>query len=175
MAFQLLYDKMTLAEGDGLLVRKAARFWSKVQFSHEGCWLWNASTNARGYGQFGCGGAAGGMVFAHRQAYIFAVGSIPREICVLHHCDNPICVRPDHLFLGTRADNMQDASRKGRLNGNPVLFGEAHPRTKISSVQVEELRALRKSGETYKALAHRFGLGKTQVRRIICGESRLRG
>lgn len=175
MVFRLVYGEMILAEGDGGLIRQAARFWSKVQFSPDGCWLWGGSTRPPGYGQFGRGGAGGGMVLAHRQAYIFAHGPIPAGFCVLHRSDNPPCVRLDHLFLGTRGDNMRDASRKGRLNYPRACFGEAHPRTKISSIQVEELRALRKGGATYKSLCHRFSLGKTQVARIVRGESRCRG
>lgn len=93
----------------------APRFWSKVQ-QGEGCWLWTSNVLKNGYGQFWMGA---GLVpeYAHRVAWQLTSGPIPDGLFVLHHCDTPTCVRPDHLFLGTHTDNMRDASRKGRLRG----------------------------------------------------------
>lgn len=86
------------------------RFWSKVQKSPE-CWIWMASTTSFGHGVFFINGR---QDLAHRAAYTLCVGSIPGDLHVLHHCDNPRCVRPDHLFLGTHQDNMRDMRDKGR-------------------------------------------------------------
>ena len=86
------------------------RFWSKVDTSGE-CWIWTACKNNSGYGQFSLKGRP---QLAHRISWMFANGDIPPGLCVLHRCDTPACVRPDHLFLGNHADNMRDRNEKGR-------------------------------------------------------------
>lgn len=88
------------------------RFWSKVDFS-AGCWEWAASRQCDGYGWVR---TKTRMELAHRVAYHLAYGAYDPELCVLHYCDNPPCCRPDHLFLGTRADNNWDKVSKGRGN-----------------------------------------------------------
>ena len=87
------------------------RFWSKVERS-EGCWVWTRATFPTGYGKFRSWG--GRTEYAHRVAWVLAHGAIPKNGYVLHRCDNPPCVRPDHLFLGTAEDNMHDMIVKGR-------------------------------------------------------------
>lgn len=94
--------------------RLIARFWVKVEKS-DTCWLWTASLAGKGYGQFAPGGHQGTPLMAHRVAWEITNGAIPDGLFVCHRCDNPKCVRPDHLFLGSNAENMQDASRKGRI------------------------------------------------------------
>lgn len=91
----------------------ADRFWSKVDTDGD-CWEWQAAKNPKGYGFFGLGRRGDGHALAHRVAYELTTGSIPDGLCVLHKCDNPGCVRPDHLWLGTRADNNRDMIGKGR-------------------------------------------------------------
>lgn len=88
------------------------RFWAKVRKS-DGCWEWTASRGIRGYGQFRLPRTRQ-MSGAHRVAYELSVGPIPEGMFVCHHCDNPSCVRPDHLFVGTNSQNILDAVRKGR-------------------------------------------------------------
>lgn len=88
------------------------RFWSKVNKTDE-CWLWTRGRTKQGYGTFSLDGKTHN---AHRLAWLFTYGD-PGELQVLHRCDNPPCVRPDHLFLGTVADNMKDRDAKGR-NGH---------------------------------------------------------
>jgi DNA-binding CsgD family transcriptional regulator len=88
-----------------------ARFDSKIRKS-DGCWEWTASRYPTGYGHFRAPGTSNG--YAHRFAWEDANGPIPAGLHVCHHCDNPICVRPDHLFLGTPLDNMRDRDAKGR-------------------------------------------------------------
>lgn len=92
------------------------RFWSKVnRESASGCWLWTAAT-IRGYGQIiGWRQGKKRPLYAHRVAWELANGPIPAHLSVLHKCDVPLCVNPDHLFLGTQADNLIDAREKGRL------------------------------------------------------------
>lgn len=77
-----------------------------------GCWLWSGNVTKDGYGRYGVGGA--GFRYTHREAYRMLVGAISDDLKVCHSCDVPACVNPDHLFLGTHTDNMQDMTRKGR-------------------------------------------------------------
>lgn len=91
-----------------------ARFWPKVKKS-DGCWEWQA-TKRRGYGSFAIKHAV--FMMAHRVAYELTHGPIPEGMYLCHHCDNRVCVRPDHMFVGTNSDNQQDAKRKGRLKPN---------------------------------------------------------
>lgn len=86
------------------------RFWSKVEKT-EACWNWVGATSRRGYGAMNIDNRT---LQTHRVVYELTYGTIPAGLCVCHHCDNPRCVRPDHLFLGTHADNMHDMVRKGR-------------------------------------------------------------
>ena len=88
------------------------RFWGKVaKRDGEECWEWQGSRKGGGYGSIGI---KGGTVAAHRASWVLTNGAIPDNLWVLHKCDNPPCVRPDHLFLGTRLDNVRDMCAKGR-------------------------------------------------------------
>lgn len=133
------------------------RFHSKVRKSPDpdGCWLWTGTTNWSGYGQID-------KVGAHRVAYLLATGVDPAELDVCHVCDNPPCVRPDHLFLGTHAENMADSSRKGR----------ATALKKVTADQVQAIRERYAAGERSRDLAQEFGVSVSQVGRIVTGLSR---
>lgn len=92
------------------------RFWENVQKSNDGCWIWTASVSRAGYGDIWVGLRPGVRIIkVHRLSWEIHYGPIPDGLFVCHRCDNPRCVRPDHLFLGTHTDNMRDASAKGRL------------------------------------------------------------
>lgn len=95
------------------------RFWAKVDRTDD-CWTWTAATTGSGYGRFGHQNARGGWVAAHRFAYELANGPIPDGMFVCHKCDNPPCVNPSHLFLGTHQDNMRDMDAKGRRRGKEL-------------------------------------------------------
>jgi hypothetical protein len=89
------------------------RFWARVDSSQpDGCWIWKGRRTTRGYGTVNAG--LGKNLAAHRASWQIHNGPIPDGLWVLHHCDNPSCVRPDHLFLGTHDDNMRDMALKGR-------------------------------------------------------------
>ena len=86
------------------------RFWNKVDKSGD-CWLWTGAKTGRGYGHILINGNS---ISAHRYSWEIHYGKIPENMCILHRCDNPICIKPEHLFLGTQTDNIADMDRKGR-------------------------------------------------------------
>lgn len=94
-------------------------------------------------------------------------GPIPDGLHVLHHCDNPPCVNPAHLFLGTNADNVADKTAKGRGRGGR---GEAHRNAKLTADQVREIRELAASGLTQREIAARYGVRHTAIGKILRGE-----
>lgn len=143
------------------------RFWSRVNKT-ESCWEWTAGrfrpTYGPGYGAFVC---TGKTWRAHRWAWQTFVGPIPAGLSVLHHCDNPICVRPDHLFLGDHKANMADRDAKGRqVRGDRASF------RKVSAEQVNEIRRLCRAGElTQQQIGDRFGIDQTTVSLAATGKN----
>jgi hypothetical protein len=105
--------------GDSLL----NRFWSKVKKT-DNCWEWQACKNEHGYGILNIGKRGLGKIRAHRLSFIIHKGEIPESLLVCHRCDNPTCVNPEHLFLGTQKDNTQDMIKKGRGKGLFEDFGK---------------------------------------------------
>ena len=141
------------------------RFWEKVHRS-EGCWEWTAHRKQGGYGQFNlCNGR--GLILAPRFAWEEYNGPIPEGLNVLHRCDNPPCVRPDHLFLGTIADNQADMAAKGR---SPR--GEVNGRVKLTEDQVMTIRArYALTGVTQGQLADDYGVTRSNIGCIVGGKS----
>lgn len=139
----------------------AERFIEKMEIDPAGCWTWNGSVNANGYGSCWDGERA---ETASRLSYRLFVSAIPDGLFVLHRCDNPLCVRPSHLFLGTHADNMADRNLKGRA---AKLAGELNPRAKLSAAAVQEIR---RSGLRTSELAKRFDVSPTTVQRARSGK-----
>ncbi len=153
------------------------RFWSKVDRNGD-CWEWKASRTAAGYGRFGVSRRV--WEFAHRVAWRLTHGEIPAGAFVCHRCDNPACVRPEHLFLGSPADNSADMKQKGRGKGNP------HPgprkgmkrlgARKLSDAQIQEIRALYGAKQvTQKELALRYGVSQPLISLVVRGESYMEG
>lgn len=141
------------------------RLWQRVTKT-ETCWNWTGKTSPKGYGAMRYHGR---RILVHRASWELAYGPIPPDQNVLHHCDNPACVRPDHLFLGTLADNNHDMQSKGRYGGG-APSGEANPASKLTEEQVRIIR------DTYKphhptygasALSRQFGVSSSAIRRVL--------
>lgn len=111
------------------------RFEDKVYYGLDGCWYWIGHINRKGYGAFRYRGK---MDKSHRVSFILYKGEISNGLCVLHTCDNPSCVNPDHLFLGSNADNVIDKVSKNRQH-RPI--GERHPKARLTTNQVLNIRA----------------------------------
>ncbi len=168
-----------------------SRFWPKVKQT-EGCWLWIGAKDSDGYGTFRISNRG---THAHRIAYALKVGHIPTAVSVLHSCDNRSCVRPDHLFLGTQLDNVNDMMKKGRGNKasgdrnasrlypekrphgdthpfrlHPELHarGERAANAKLKEGQVIEIRRSWEAGElSQHALARKYGVTLTTINLIV--------
>lgn len=121
---------------------------------NSGCHLWTAYTSKGGYGRFGINGD---VLDAHRVSYEMYVAQIPSGMCVLHKCDVPSCVRPDHLFLGTQKENLLDMTSKGRRS---CARGEKSGATKLTERLVAEIR---KDARTHREIAVAYGIGKSTV------------
>mgnify|MGYP001602115842 FL=1 len=132
------------------------------------CWPWSRS-GVRDYGRILFNGQ---RQLAHRVAYELATGSPPADdVEVCHHCDNPACVNPSHLFLGTHADNMRDAAVKGRMRPNPSR-GEASSRAKLRADDVRAIRSIRSAeGLSHAVLARRFGVCEQSIKFILDGKT----
>lgn len=150
-----------------LRVPAAERFWSKVD--KDGpicralgpCWLWLAALwGTTRYGKFGPD--HGASILAHRYSWELAYGAIPEGMKVLHKCDNPQCVNPAHLFLGTTADNAADMIRKGRNR-----TGERHHAAKLSREAVEAIREAAGSGVPQVDLARQHGVSEATISSIV--------
>lgn len=139
------------------LVSVNERFWSKVDVrGPEECWPWKFGVNSSGYGVF-CGLLRRQMI-AHRFSWEIVNGPIPTGLNVCHSCDNPPCVNPRHLFIGTTAENAADRNLKGRQSK-----GQTHPVSKLTDNDVQEIRTSRASGAR---LSIRFGVSRTQISNI---------
>ena len=127
----------------------------------DGCWEWNACRNSDGYGRFN---VAGITHFAHRISFQLYVGEIQEGLFVCHHCDNPGCVNPAHLFLGTNADNLRDRDNKGR---GVYCCGEKNVLAKLTATQVVEIRVAYSEGATQRNLAKEFGVSQATICHIV--------
>lgn len=144
----------------------AERFWLKVEKS-DGCWVWTRKKHVAGYGLFKLDGS---MIRAHRFAWEIVNGPIPPGLHVCHHCDNPPCVRPDHLFLGTPKDNAADKVAKGRHRCGPPRVGQVTT-SKLTEDGVREARRRHAAGESYRVLAGYYGVSLDTIRDAVRGFS----
>lgn len=144
------------------------RFWPKAQRGGaEECWPWMSVRNNNGYGTFSmaCPDGKRRMRLAHRMAWeITHAITLRRGECVLHRCDNPRCVNPNHLFIGTQGDNVRDAIVKGRM---PV--GEQSGQAKLTAQNVRDIREQHRTGLTRSDIARRFGVVPQTISKIVAG------
>jgi hypothetical protein len=133
------------------------RFWTKVMKS-DGCWLYNGCKTRFGYGKFAI---TGGWVLAHRISWLLSFGNIPEDSCVLHRCDNPGCVNPDHLFLGTQLDNIYDMVFKGR---NKTLI----PDSTVTIIKDEILAGI----ISRRGIARKYNVSPSYITKLAHGDLR---
>lgn len=133
-------------------------FWMLTGEAVDGCILWMGRRDERGYGRIGWNAKQNQR--AHRVAWELERGPIPGGMCVLHHCDTPACVNPDHLFIGTQAENIADRHAKGRTVDPPS-------RRKLSDEQVKAMREAYANGLTQGAIANHFGVSRGNVSKIV--------
>lgn len=166
----------------------AKGFWFYVNKT-DGCWEWTGALSTAGYGRASVGN--GRTDYAHRESFkMYSGADIPEGMFVCHHCDNPKCVRPDHLFLGTHGDNMRDMVRKGRNNAaqparraflagpdnpmrnpNKARVGSRHPHAKLNEAKAVAIMAEVLKGRPHLHICKDFGIARNVVHRIAAGKA----
>ncbi len=150
---------------NGQYTPKITLFMQKVNKTASGCWEWTGARGRDGYGKFD----DYPETLAHREAWRLFKGDVPPGTSVLHHCDNPPCVNPDHLFLGTQYDNVQDCKKKGR---RADCSGERNGRAKLNAEQVAEIRRRHAhSTDTVSTLAPEYGVSRNLIHQILSGHT----
>lgn len=144
----------------------AARFAAKAKVNYAtGCIEWQAAKDNGGYGMFRINGRT---LRAHRFSYEANVGEIPEDMCVCHRCDNRICVNPNHLFLGSLADNVADMDAKGRRS---MPLGERHGCSKLVDADVIAIRRATGGHGLLTKLAEQYGISRPQISNIRSGKN----
>ncbi len=138
-------------------------FWPKVRKT-DGCWTWTACLDADGYGVV----RFEKVSLAHRVSYRLCCGEIPKGMNVLHHCDNPPCVNPKHLYVGTQKDNSRDKESRGRGN-HP--FGEDVWNASLTVNKVFQIRTLSFQGFSKSAISRKMRVGRSAVQRVLLGRT----
>ena len=143
------------------------RFWNKVATrSKNECWLWLTGKTKAGYGSFWFEGI---NWQAHRMAYLLANGPFDMKLHILHSCDIKLCCNPKHLFSGTHLDNIQDKVKKGRqAKGEKVSHsGETNGRSKLTKVDVKDIRVKSKAGISRSELSRQYSVTKQSIGHIV--------
>lgn len=142
------------------------RFWAKVdRRAPDECWPWTGVVTGFGYGFMLRDDEGGKWYLAHRLSYELHVGPITDDLCILHHCDNPPCVNPAHLYAGTRADNARDRARRHR--GAPQAGGGNHHALLTEADVYEIVRLVEEEHMSQLAVAEQYGIKQPQVSRIV--------
>jgi len=144
------------------------RFWNKFDKKENGCWEWNGSLNKKinGYGNFYYNHKP---ILSHRFSYTFYNGDIPNNMKVCHKCDNPSCVNPEHLFLGTQSDNIVDSIKKGRFPQSGKNGGGKKLR-KLTDKQIIKIKNDLKNGVYQKDIAKKYNVTQTTICSINIGK-----
>jgi hypothetical protein len=139
------------------------RFFRHIEKT-DGCWLWTGRLVGKGYGSLGMGGKGAKHKLSHRLSYEIHHGEIPDGMVVMHKCDNPRCVNPNHLEVGTQSQNIKDAFARGRkLNLPSGLKGESHGASKLNNASVINIR---ESTLSIAELAKLYGVSNTAIERV---------
>lgn len=142
------------------------RFYSKLHYDPEtDCHEWTRAVSLNGYGKFGV--RKGFVICAHRLAWLLACGPVRDGLLICHRCDNRICCNPDHMFLGTHADNANDAAQKGRLRGRVGGGGKVQ----LTAEQVRLIRAMLAEGLSYRYIGECFGVTGSAIYMIASGRT----
>lgn len=141
------------------------RLWGKV-VKTDACWIWSGAKNNKGYGQIQLGGRGVGIALTHRVVFELENGPVPVGMCVMHTCDQPACVRPDHLVLGTVAENNADMRRKNR-----GIAGERHPKHRLTAADIACIRTSARAGVSARELASDFAVKANTINGIVAGRS----
>ena len=138
----------------------AGRLWRRTRFGDD-CWEWTGCRNPEGYGRIGLGSHRLGIGYTHRLSWELMRGEIPKGMLVLHKCDNPPCIRPEHLFLGTTSDNIADCHDKGRSTMHA-----------FSNAEATAIREDRASGRfTLRQLGDKYGVTLSCIHLIVTGKA----
>lgn len=137
------------------------RFWARVKKTKT-CWIWTGAKNSKGYGDIMINGK---HEKSHRYSYLISKGEIPYNKHVLHHCDNPTCVNPEHLWIGTNHENVLDKISKGRDSNKS---GKNNPNVKLNGEKVNKIRKLYKQGEhNMVQIGKIFNVNRNVISRVV--------
>lgn len=144
-------------EISAVLMERFHEKWEEI----DGCWVWTASLAGNGYGQIKIPRTRR-QIYAHRLSYLAHIGPIPQNMQVCHTCDNPKCVNPDHLFLGTSKDNHIDMKAKSRH-----LFGERNSQAKLTEAHVVSIIRMAQQGHSQHKIGRTYGIAQGTVWKIV--------
>jgi hypothetical protein len=147
---------------------KFTLFMEKVRVrDKDSCWEWQAETDKDGYGQFYLDG---GCQQSHRVMWRISTSDSPGDDLVLHHCDNPTCVNPNHLYLGDKRDNMKDAIQRGQWEPTSGA-GEDNNRAKLNESDVAEIKTRLEMGHSHKSIAEDYPTSASNISSIATGDT----
>jgi len=160
-------DNSMIEQGKGMMVRleELQVVLSGARKKEAACWEWIGAKDRDGYGRINVGPDKRSYQ-AHRLAWELTYGPIPEGVFVCHHCDSPGCVNPNHLFLGSNSDNIQDALKKGRKWKFPDRSGENHPRAKLTWDNVQYIRE-NQGVITQREMAQTFGVSISTIAMVV--------